>query len=107
MKQNTTKESILAYLKHLKPELTQNGINKVGLFGSYAKNKADEFSDIDIVIASSKKSQEMLVGLKFFAFMEDIREKVANKFNKSVDICDEIGLSPKDKVTILDGAIYV
>lgn len=102
-----TKKEILEYLTYLKPELKENGINKLGLFGSYAKNSANEDSDIDIVIQSSDLSKNKLVGFKFFAYMQDIREKIENKFNKSVDICDEVGLSQYDKFSILDGAIYV
>ena len=35
-----TKESILAYLSELKPGLEKDGIQKIGLFGSYAKGYA-------------------------------------------------------------------
>ena len=45
-----TKEIILEYLSSIKEELNQDGIVEIGLFGSYAKDKADLASDIDIVI---------------------------------------------------------
>ena len=48
-----TKEQILAYLRELKPQLQKDGIEKIGLFGSYAKDRASIFSDIDIVIATN------------------------------------------------------
>ena len=36
-----TKDEILNYLRELKPELESFGIYKVGLFGSYAKGRAN------------------------------------------------------------------
>jgi len=51
-----TKEYILDFLTAHKQELQTNfAITKIGLFGSYAKDSADENSDIDIVIESQKK----------------------------------------------------
>lgn len=107
MKQHITQEAILLYLKELKPELKEKGVEKLGLFGSYANNSTDDSSDIDIVIQSSDVSRRELLGLKFFAYMEDIREKIKDKFQKNVDICDEIGLDNIDKSVVLKGAIYV
>ncbi|HEH4490153.1 TPA: nucleotidyltransferase domain-containing protein [Campylobacter coli] len=52
---NLKKENILKYLSSIKKELNQDGIIEIGLFGSYAKDKADIASDIDIVICSSEK----------------------------------------------------
>lgn len=107
MEKRVTKEAILVYLKELKPELQKKGIEKIGLFGSYAKNSAHDNSDIDIVIQSSNMSRQELLGLKFFAYMEDIREQIRNKFQKNVDICDEAGLNNINKSIVLEGAIYV
>ena len=36
-----TKDEILNFLRELKPELESFGIYKVGLFGSYAKGRAN------------------------------------------------------------------
>ena len=52
-----TKEAILAYLSELKPSLEKDGIQKIGLFGSYAKGYAGEDSDIDIVVLADKKGR--------------------------------------------------
>ncbi len=48
------KEHILDYLSHIKSELMKNGIEKIGLFGSFAQDKATPFSDIDIAIQIQK-----------------------------------------------------
>lgn len=34
----------------IKPVLLKYGVSKAGIFGSYARNKADESSDVDIVV---------------------------------------------------------
>ena len=46
------------------------------LFGSYAKNRATEESDVDLLIATPKK------GLEFFEIVESLREKLC----KNVDV---------------------
>ncbi len=48
------------------------------LFGSYAKNKAKESSDVDLLISTSE------TGLKFYALIEEVRLKL----NKKVDVLD-------------------
>jgi len=73
-----TKEYILDFLKAHKDELKENyKVLEIGLFGSYAKNKADENSDIDIVIKSENKD---------FFLREDLREYLQMHLKKPVDI---------------------
>ncbi len=43
------------------------------LFGSYAKRKATEKSDVDLLLAST------VTGLKFFGLIEELREKLKKK----------------------------
>lgn len=47
------------------------------LFGSYAKGKAKETSDVNLLVSSS------LTGLKFFELVETLREKLKNKVDMS------------------------
>ena len=49
------------------------------LFGSYAKGKAKENSDVDLLVSIPKN------GLQFFGLVETLREKL----NKKVDVLDE------------------
>ncbi len=73
-----TKDDILTFLKAHKNELMKNyNLTEIGLFGSYAKDEADEDSDIDIVIKSNKKD---------FFIREDLREYLEKHLQKSVDI---------------------
>lgn len=50
-----TKDEILDYLKEIKPKLQEDGIAKLGLFGSFARGNFYDFSDIDIFIETGDK----------------------------------------------------
>lgn len=73
-----TKIIILSFLKEHKQEMSERfGLEKIGLFGSYAKDLATKDSDIDLVIETKKKD---------FFIREELREYLENNFQKSVDI---------------------
>jgi len=68
------KETIITKLKLQYPYLiSEYGIKRIGLFGSYSKNKQTEESDIDIVAEFEKP-----IGLKFVEFSEYL-EKILGK----------------------------
>ncbi len=67
--------NILREYKDLKKEVYH--IKKLGLFGSYARNEADEQSDIDIVVDFSKPDLLNQVGI-----MQELRDI----FDKKVDV---------------------
>ncbi|ASM37992.1 MAG: nucleotidyltransferase domain-containing protein [Campylobacter sputorum] len=103
------KDEILDYLRSLKPELQEIGINKIGLFGSYAKGTNDIASDIDITIESNadviiKKTGS---GINALMFLDDLRQNIQKKFKISVDLCDTATMSKEKKDKILAGVIYV
>jgi len=104
-----TKDEILNFLRELKPELESFGIYKVGLFGSYAKDSADAFSDIDIAIETDGAKMVKNLGNPFSAlvFLDDFKKKLSSKFNVNVDLCDTTSLSREEKMKLLQGAIYV
>ncbi len=73
-----TKEYILNFLKTNKQLLNDKyNVTKIGLFGSYAKDMANENSDIDLAIVSTKKD---------FFLREDLREFLESNFHLKVDI---------------------
>ena len=72
------KTEILKFLKEHKSELQDRfGIQKIALFGSYAKDTAHEMSDIDIAIETKEKD---------FFIRDDLREYLEEHFKKSVDV---------------------
>lgn len=56
----------------------KNKVNYCYLFGSYAKDKATETSDVDLLISTDLK------GLKFYGLVEEIRSAL----RKRVDVLD-------------------
>ena len=95
------KEDILEYLKLHKEELAQKyGVSKIGLFGSFAKDKQTETSDIDLAIeiVKEKKSLGNFFGLK---------RELENVFGKKVDLGIESSLKPIVKEYIKKEIIYV
>ena len=93
------KNEILSFLKSNKQILLDKyNVTKIGLFGSYAKDTANENSDIDILIQSSKKD---------FFLRDDLKEYLEMHFNKTVDIgyIDSIRKFYKDKIQ--EDIIYV
>ena len=99
-----SKDDILAYLKELKPTLQKEGIEKIGLFGSFAKDSADLLSDIDIVIKTNNTFIKKYKSINAFLYLDKLRENIKKRFNRDVDICDESGLKNKD---IIKDSIYV
>ena len=55
-----SKSNILEFLTEIKPKLLEAGIFKLGLFGSFARDEAGVYSDIDIAI--EKKSDYLKIG---------------------------------------------
>lgn len=64
-------------------------VNFCILFGSYAKGKASENSDVDLLISTSEK------GLKYYGLIEEIRVAL----NKRVDILDTAQLRDNLELT--------
>ena len=73
-----TQKQILDYLSEHKDRFEKlYAVNKIGIFGSYARNEATSSSDIDIVVDLKKSTMFGLVAIK-----EDIEEY----FQTHVDI---------------------
>lgn len=107
MNPKSIKEPILLYLKELKPRLEKEGIAEIGLFGSFAKEEATIYSDIDIFVRTTSQFCKKHLGFKGFSFLEDLRKDIQKHFGKEVDLCDIAGFNDERKAKILKGAIYV
>ena len=107
MKMRTKKEDILNFLKALKPSLEKEGIDEIGLFGSFAKEKADIASDIDIFIKSTGKFCNKYLGFEGLIYLDELRQKIQGHFKRKVDLCDIASFSAERTARLLKGAIYV
>ena len=76
-----TKNDILNELSKNKSYIEQNfEVEKIGLFGSYAKGKQTEDSDIDIYVEFKHKTFDNLAGL--WNYLEELYHKKIDLFHK-------------------------
>ena len=91
-----TKNEIIAFLKEQKEFLkSEFFVDKIGLFGSFARDEANEQSDIDIVIVSSKKDFYNRYRLKEFlkqhlkkdidiGYLDSLRSYIKKQIEKEI-----------------------
>lgn len=73
-----TKDDILQILKDQKEYIQKTyEVDKIGLFGSYAKDNPNESSDIDIYVEFKNKRFRNIAGL--WVYLEEL-------YNKKVDL---------------------
>jgi predicted nucleotidyltransferase len=79
-----TKEIILLRLRESYPQLTARfGVQRMGLFGSFAQETAQESSDIDLIVELQRP-----IGLKFVELVEYLETLLGRK----VDVLTPAGL---------------
>jgi len=83
-----TKENILQYLQEIKEELQEKGIVKIALFGSYAKDSQNVYSDIDIAISKDIYFLEKNSSYSYFDIVGNLKEKIRKKFHRNIDVFD-------------------
>ena len=83
-----TKENILIYLREIKEELVDDGIIKLALFGSFARNEQTVYSDIDIAIAKDKKYLFEKSAYRYFDEVAKIKHMIEKKFHRNSDVFD-------------------
>lgn len=87
----TSKIYSLDEIKSILYEILYNTeVEKAILFGSYAKKTQTPNSDIDILLDSNGKVK----GLKFYAIMGQIKEKL----NKEVDVIEKSEINKNSKI---------
>ncbi|HEY3387997.1 MAG TPA: nucleotidyltransferase family protein [Prolixibacteraceae bacterium] len=86
-------------LKALKPTLsTRFFVDKIGYFGSYARNEQTIDSDVDILVSFGKP-----LGWAFF----DLQELLEKELDRKVDLVSVTALKEQLKDIILSEVIYV
>jgi uncharacterized protein len=94
------KKEIIEIIQKRKPELTTRyGVRRLGLFGSYVKNRQRKKSDVDILVQFSRD-------IDLFDFI-DLREYLENQLNAKVDLVMESALKPNLGKRILAEVEYV
>ncbi|WP_222718398.1 nucleotidyltransferase family protein [Aliarcobacter vitoriensis] len=96
------KDQVLNYLKNHKQYIFNTfGLNKIGLFGSFARNENKDSSDIDILFEVEKdKKFSMFQYLKLNKYLED-------NLKIKVDLVREAAIKDDMKPYIRKDLIYV
>ncbi|PJZ86720.1 nucleotidyltransferase family protein [Leptospira levettii] len=73
-----SKKELIEELTKIKPILNNNfGVLKIGIFGSFAKDKVNSDSDVDLLVEMQSPDFDSFVGLKIF---------LENLFERNVDL---------------------
>jgi predicted nucleotidyltransferase len=96
-------------LKLIKPVLNSDGINILGVFGSYARGDYTNNSDIDILyeIQDIKAFMQKYKGFSAFSKLADTKEFLKKELAKEVDFVDKDSLNEIGKEFILKEVKYV
>ena len=94
-KTKLTKNRILKSLRDLKPEFKKFSVKKIGLFGSFAKNKQNYHSDVDILVNFSEVDLHKYMGLKFL-----LEKKFGRKVKRSSKIPNAVSIDLRSKIVL-------
>lgn len=95
------RNDILKFLSENKPYLVLHfDIEKIGVFGSFARNEYNEASDIDILVVFRPGTSNL------FDKRLELKDFIEKKFNREVDICHEKAIKPVFREMILRDVIY-
>ena len=87
---------LLRRLAELKPWLTAQGVERLRLFGSHARDEAGDRSDVDLIADLAKP-----MGLRFFRLQDELAERLG----APVDLVTEAALAPDIRYRALREAI--
>jgi predicted nucleotidyltransferase len=97
----TSKNIILSTIRSHKAELTNFGIQNIGLFGSYVREEQSGKSDIDLLIDFTPEKENFDNYMAAYDYFEKLF------INEKVEIVTKNGLSPYIGPKILKEVIYV
>ncbi len=93
-----TKDEALRRLTELKPWLASQGVTRLRLFGSTARDEARADSDVDLLV-----DFDPMPGLRFFA----LEREIGARLGAEVELSMEGGLNPIVKSRVLAEAVDV
>ena len=88
------KNEILNILDENKEAIKKLGVKRVGIFGSFVKDRAKTRSDVDVLV-------EFQRGRKFFDNYMELKAFLERKFRRKVDLVVKEAVKPRLKVSIL------
>jgi predicted nucleotidyltransferase len=97
-------QEIIGFLKDIKPQF-QN-IDKLALFGSYAKNQEEIYSDIDIAFRFKPQYLSSCDPWDYFNILDKLKALLYQRFKVKIDLFDLDSASPYKEQISKEG-IYV
>jgi hypothetical protein len=96
-----TRDEILDFLSQNKKLFRDRyHIDKIGLFGSYARGDQNNKSDLDLIVEFEENTQDL------YELKLQIKDFIKTHLGLEVDICREKYIKPRFKKAILKEAIY-
>ena len=96
-----SKSEILATIQKHKKLLAEYGVKNIGLFGSYARGRQTNRSDIDILLDFDNEKETFDNYMASYDLLEGLFQ------NERVEVVTKNGLSPYIGPKILQEVIYV
>jgi len=100
------KDDVLETLSEMKKDWHKKGLEKVGLFGSVAREEDGPFSDIDLAIRLQSSYLDHHDVWDYFRLLDEIKAFLSNKFHRKIDIYDLSSPGPATR-KIEEEIIYV
>ncbi len=95
-----TRSEILGQLREIRNELAvQYPIRKIGVFGSYSRDRQTDESDLDIVVEFDQP-----IGMMAFVHLKD---RIADRLGIRVDLVTPDGLHPLIRDRVMHEVVYV
>jgi len=103
------KENILNSIKKIAESENRDGFEIVGLFGSFAKGTATEFSDVDIAYKIDHKefSKKYFDGFSKLLKLDEIKNRLQCELHKKVDFISLNSTNTTLNKNILKDIVYV
>lgn len=101
-----TKQEIIIFLTDIKKQLLDEGISRIALFGSYARDEAGVYSDIDVAIKKEQDYLQTRTAYEYFEVVSHLKQLLREKFHKNSDVFD-LDSNSSMKQTIMKDLIYV
>ena len=94
------RDEIIKKLKEREADLRAHGVTHAALFGSVARDRQNEESDIDILV---DLDPSIIVTMFDYSGLKDY---IASLFDDSVDVVDREALKPRVRPKAIADAIY-
>ena len=92
-----SREEIFKAIRQNSVSLQKYGVQRLGVFGSFARNDAGPASDVDILVELENKTFRSYMGLKFF--LEEL-------LGRKVDLVLKESIKPRLREAILGETVY-